>query len=158
MKTIPQKAVTFAKKIARNNAHGYDNRPGHRLGDPDYACSSFVAACYIWAGVPVPANSYTASMKRFWVPCGFKDVSKKINFKTGKGLKTGDVLIAPGKHTAICVSTASHKLAEAAGNPRGGAQNGAPGDQTGHEIRIRGYYDDGWSQCLRYVGDGISII
>lgn len=158
-KTIQEKAVLFARMTANNNKHGYDNRPGHRLGNPDYACSSFVAACYRFAGVDVPLNSYTQTMKKEWKDAGFKDVSQTIDFKSGRGVRKGDVLIAPGKHTAICIGTASKKLAEACGNPRGGAANGAPGDQTGREIRIRGYYNDGWTQCLRLKkGKEIEII
>ncbi len=149
MKTIPKKAAQIAIKICKDDSHGYNNTPGERLGNPDYACSSFVAACYRKAGVPVPANSYTASMKRFWKPYGFKDVADSVDFKTGEGLKVGDVLVAPSKHTEIVVKK-NHRLAGARGNPRGGATNGKPGDQTGREISVRAYYDDGWTQCLRY--------
>lgn len=146
---IADRAVKFARKIANNDKHGYNNTPGQRLGNPDYACSSFVAGVYILAGADVPFNSYTQTMKKQWAPAGFVDVAKKVNLKTGRGVRKGDVLVAPGKHTAICIGTASKKLAEACGNPRGGAANGKSGDQTGREIRIRGYYDDGWTQCLR---------
>ncbi len=153
---INQKAAKTAKAVVRDNTHGYDNRPGHRLGNPDFACSSFVAYCYRRAGVPVPINSYTQCMKKVWKEYGFKDVSRngKVNLRTGEGLHIGDVVVAPGKHTAIVVpSKEGKKLAEAVGNPRGGPANGAPGDQTGREIRVRSWYDDGWSQCLRYIED-----
>lgn len=150
MKTIPQKAAAIAKILARNDSHGYDNREGHRMGDPDYACSSFVAACYRFVGVNVPANSYTQTMRKQWREYGFRDVASKVNLRTGANVKKGDVLIAPGKHTAICINSFTHRLAEACGNPRGGAANGEPGDQTGREIKLRPWYDDGWTQCLRY--------
>ncbi len=140
-----EKAVRKAKKIVKDPRHGYDNRPGHRTG-PDYACSSFVAKCYSHTGVPL--NSYTATMKKQWKEFGFKDVADKVNLRTGAGLKRGDIVIAPSKHTAMVINTASHKLAEAVGNPRGGASHGAQGDQGG-EIRIHKWYDDGWTQCLR---------
>ncbi len=147
--SIPKKAAQKAKMICRDDRHGYDNRPGYRLGNPDYACSSFVAACYRKAGVPVPANSYTQTMKKQWREFGFKDVADSVDFKTGAGMKVGDILIAPCKHTEIVVTT-THKLAGARGNPRGAAQNGRAGDQTGTEISVKKYYNDGWSQCLRY--------
>ena len=147
-KDIPKKAADVAKQICKDDTHGYNNKSGLRLGNPDYACSSFVAACYIKAGVKVPANAYTATMKRDFKALGFVDVAAKVNLHTGAGLKVGDVLIAPGKHTEIVVDS-SHRLAGARGNPRTGAANGKPGDQTGREISIRNYYDDGWTQCLR---------
>jgi cell wall-associated NlpC family hydrolase len=151
----------IAKMVAKDNSHGYDNRPGHRTGNPDFACSSYVAYCYRKAGVSVPADSYTQTMKKTWAPYGFKDIAGRpgIDLHTGKGLKPGDVVVAPGKHTAMLVTVKGNKkLAEAAGNPRGGAANGKPGDQTGSEIRIRGWYDDGWTQCLRYSGAGGGIV
>jgi hypothetical protein len=101
----------------------------------------------------VPANSYTQTMKKQWKEFGFADISDRpgVDLRTGSSLRAGDVVIAPGKHTAMVVFVKGmRKLAEACGNPRGGAQNGAPGDQTGREIRIRSWYDDGWTQCLRY--------
>ena len=152
LKMVKHKTVNAARRIARDDAHGYDNREGHRTGNPDYACSSFVAACYRKAGIPVPANSYTAMMLRTWKPYGFKNVSGKVDLRNGKGIKAGDVVIAPGKHTAICVNSFTHRLAEAVGNPRGSAANDKQGDQ-GREIRIRSWYDDGWSICLRYAGE-----
>lgn len=161
MRTIPQKAMYVAKMVARDSSHGYDNRSGHRTGNPDFACSSYVAYCYRIAGVPVPADSYTQTMKIKWKPYGFKDIAGRpgIDMRTGKGLKPGDVLVAPGKHTAMLVTVkGKKKLAEACGNPRGGTANDKPGDQTGREIRIRSYYDDGWGQCLRYTGTGGGIV
>ena len=151
MMTVQQKAVKAAQQIAGDDNHGYDNRPGYRLGSPDYACSSYVAACYRNAGIPVPEDSYTATMLKTWKPHGFKNVAGKVDLRTGMGIRAGDVVIAPGKHTAICINSITHRLAEAAGNPRGGPENGRTGDQ-GREIRLRSWYDDGWSVCLRYCG------
>jgi cell wall-associated NlpC family hydrolase len=119
---VNQKAAKTAKAVVRDNAHGYDNRPGHRLGNPDFACSSFVAYCYRRAGVPVPINSYTQCMKKVWKEYGFKDVAKngKVNLRTGEGLHIGDVVVAPGKHTAIVVpSKDGRKLANARHGQRG---------------------------------------
>ena len=150
MKTIPQKAAQKAKKICLDDRHGYNNTPGLRTGNPDYACSSFVAACYRKAGVDVPANSYTQTMKKNWKPYGFRDVSDQVNLRTGDGLQIGDVVVAPGKHTEIVVTEKRHRLAGARGCPNSGhAQNGKAGDQTGREISVRSWYDDGWTQCLR---------
>jgi len=149
---IAEKAARKAKKICKDDSHGYNNSPGSRTGNPDYACSSFVAACYRKAGVGVPANSYTQTMKKQWKPFGFRDVADQVNLRTGAGLQIGDVLVAPGKHTEIVVTEKRHRLAGARGNPRTGPTNGRPGDQTGREISVRNYYDDGWTQCLRLIG------
>ena len=157
MKTIPQKAAAWAKRICKDQTHGYDNTPGHRTGNPDYACSSFVAACYRKAGIDVPANAYTQTMKREFKPFGFQDVSDKVDLHTGKGMRVGDIVIAPGKHTEIVVNR-QHRLAGARGNPRTGPTNGKPGDQTGREISVRDYYDDGWTICLRYAGSDPAVV
>ena len=150
--TISQKAAKWAKKICKDQSHGYNNTAGKRTGNPDYACSSFVAAAYRAAGVDVPANSYTQTMKKQWEPYGFKDVADKVDLHMGRGLRVGDVVIAPGKHTEIVINR-YHRLAGARGNPRSGKpENGKEGDQTGREISVRNYYDDGWTQCLRYKG------
>lgn len=150
--TIPRKAAKWARRTCRDQSHGYNNASGRRTGNPDYACSSFVAAAYRVAGVDVPADSYTQTMKKQWKPYGFKDMAGQVNFRTGTGMKVGDVLVAPGKHTEIVIDR-EHKLAGARGNPRSGKpENGKEGDQTGREISVRNYYDDGWTQCLRYKG------
>ncbi len=157
-KNIPRKAARWARKICKDDRHGYNNTSGFRTGDPDYACSSFVAGAYRYAGLNIPANVYTAQMKRIFKAVGFKDVTEQVDLRTGEGLKIGDVVLAPGKHTEIVVRR-DHRLAGARGCPNSGKpQNGRPGDQTGREISVRKYYDDGWSICLRYVGDkGIQI-
>ena len=84
--TIAEKAARKAKKICKDDSHGYNNTPGYRTGNPDYACSGFVAACYRKAGIDVPANSYTQTMKKTWKPFGFRDVSDQVNLRTGDGL------------------------------------------------------------------------
>ena len=151
MRAIPHKAADRAKQICRNDTHGYNNAAGERLGHPDFACSSFVAACYRYAGVNVPANSYTQSMKQQWKPHGFRNVADQVNLRTGEGLRVGDIVLAPGRHVEIVVTEKTHRLAGARGNPRSTRpENGHPGDQTGREISVRKYYDDGWSICLRY--------
>lgn len=151
MKTIPQKAAQKAKNICKNDAHGYNNTSGERTG-PDFACSSFVAECYRRAGIAVPADSYTATMRKQWKSFGFRDVADQVDLHTGEGLQIGDVLVAPGKHTEIVVTGKQHRLAGARGNPRSGRpENGRIGDQTGREISVRAYYDDGWKQCLRLI-------
>lgn len=152
--TIPELAVKWAIDIANDNSHGYDNTKGSRGGTPDYACSSFVGAAYKFAGVdlPAPETIYTASMNKIFTPKGFKKITYGINFKTGKGLELGDILVAPGKHTEIYVGNG--KLAGARGNANSGKpENGKAGDQSGSEITVSAYWNYPWSFVLRYVGN-----
>ncbi len=159
MKTVQEKAVAWAKKIAKDNSHGYNATSGKRLGNPDYACTSFVAGAYRAAGVKVPLNSYSGSVKEKWKPYGFKDVADKVDLRTGEGVQAGDVVVRKGVHSAICINSKTHRLAEAVGNPYSGKpQNGLPGDQTGKEIKTRSWYDDKWNICLRYIPKGIEVI
>lgn len=151
--TIIRSAVSWAKSTAADNTHGYDNRKGHRGGNPDYACSSFVNESYRQAGVNLPESEsvYTSKMRSIYIKAGFKDVTKQVNFKTKKGFKTGDVLLTPGKHVELYVG--SSKLAGARGTANSGkAENGKKGDQTGGEIAVGAYYNFPWKYCLRYVG------
>lgn len=152
--TIPELAVKWAIDTANDNSHGYDNTKGSRGGTPDYACSSFVGAAYKFAGVdlPDPATIYTAKMDKIFAPKGFKKITSGINFKTGKGLELGDVLVTPNKHTEIYVGNG--KLAGARGNANSGKpENGKAGDQSGSEIAVSAYWNYPWSFVLRYVGD-----
>jgi hypothetical protein len=151
--SIARKAARWAQKICRDDRHGYNNTVGFRTGTPDYACSTLVAGAYRAAGLMIPANVYTAKMRVTFMRYGFRDVTSKVNLRTGEGLKVCDIVLAPGKHTEIVVRQFPKlKLAGARGNPRSGhAENGKAGDQTGREISVKKYYDDGWSVCLRYI-------
>ena len=147
--TTAQKAVRWALAIAADNSHGYNNAKGKRLGNPDYACSSFVAGAWRAAGVPVTADAYTAKMRTDFLAAGFEDISSKVNLRTGAGMKCGDVVLRPGVHVEM-VTGAKHKLVGARGNATGGPMNGKSGDQTGGEIAVIPWWDDGWTICLRY--------
>ena len=50
MSTVIQSAVAWARGIAADASHGYDQ--ANRWG-PDYDCSSFVISAYKAAGVPL---------------------------------------------------------------------------------------------------------
>ena len=147
--TIPEKAVQWALKTAADDNHGYNNTKGHRTGNPDYACSSFVAAAYRSAGLTsILADAYTATMRKQFLAAGFEDVTEKVNLKTGKGMIPGDVVLLPGKHVEM-VANKKLQLVGARGNATGGAANGKPGDQGG-EIAVTNWFDFGWRFCLRY--------
>lgn len=153
---VPSKASEEAIAIANDNRHGYNNSPSGRNGNPDYACSSFVSAAYINVGVNLGTEAgkiYTADMKSIYISHGFKDVTSKVNFKTGSGFQIGDVLVKPGAHTEIYVGNG--KVAGARGNAGAlRAENGQAGDQTGGEIAVSAYYNFPWTICLRYDTSG----
>lgn len=151
---MAKRAAANAKAIAQDSFHGYNNTKGKRGGNPDYACSSFVADCYIKAGVDfgIPASKvYTKDMRKLFTAHGFKNVTSKVNLKNGNGMKEGDVFVKPGSHTEIYLGNG--KVAGARGNANSGQpENGKPGDQTGNEIAISSYWYFGQTICLRYKG------
>ena len=155
-------AAAFCERVAVDSHYGYDNRDDYRWaqrqGDrADYSCSSMIIDAYEHVGVPVrtAGANKTADMYGFFLANGFTDVTKSINLKTGAGLQRGDVLVKPGKHTEIYVGNGL--LCGARGNANSGhAENGYPGDQTGGEIMISGYFNFPWKYVLRY-GEGSSI-
>ena len=144
--TIPEKACAWAKQIAIDNSHGYDQ---HSRWGPDYDCSSLVISAYKEAGVPLTCT-YTGNMRVNMLANGFKDVTAQINLPTGAGLKEGDVLLHETNHTALYIGNG--QLVNAGGNEVGTATGGKTGDQTGKEIRIMGYYNYPWQYVLRYIG------
>lgn len=141
-------AASWMEKTAEDPLHGYDQIK--RWG-PDYDCSSAVITAYENAGVPVKeaGAGYTGNMLSSFKKCGFKDVTKLVNLKTGAGLQRGDVLLNPRHHTAMFVGNG--QLAEAAINEKGGTHGGKTGDQTGHEFHVRSYYNFPWQNALRYT-------
>lgn len=151
---MAKRAAANARVIAKDDFHGYDNSTGKRSGAPDYACSSFVADCYIKAGVDfgiAAGKVYTKDMKKIFTRHGFKDVTRKVDLRAGNGMKEGDVLVKPGSHTEIYLGNG--KVAGARGNANSGRpENGKAGDQTGNEITISSYWDFGQTICLRYSG------
>lgn len=141
--TIPEKAVEWAKAIADDDSHGYDQNA--RWG-PDYDCSSLVISAYKAAGVPV-TSTYTGNMWRDFLDHGFI-VPQGVNLATGAGLRLGDVLLNERNHTALYIGNG--KLLHASGNENGGATGGRTGDQTGKEIGICNYFNFPWDVVLRY--------
>ena len=155
-KTTVQKAIGWALATAKDNSHGYDNTKGKRLG-PDYACSSFIAAAWRAAGLTsIPADAYTATLRKQMLAAGFEDVSAQVNLKTGAGMVPGDVILIPGKHVEMVVNEKRH-LVGARGNAFTGPENGKAGDQTGEEISVKAWFDYGWRFCLRYTRDAKDV-
>lgn len=134
--------VQRAINIAKNDIHGYSQ--ANRDGYPDYDCSSLVCHVVQEAGIPVMDNgaSYTGNMRDAFLKSGFVPV--KVNLATCQGMKRGDILLNDQSHTAIYIG---NKQIVQAGGPNGHPE---PGDQTGEEIKVMGYYNFPWSVVLRY--------
>ena len=143
--TTTQKACAWARAIANDNAHGYDQTG--RWG-PDYDCSSLVITAFREAGVPL-ACTYTGNMRGDMLANGFRDVTALIDLTTGAGLRAGDVLLHETKHTAVCLGNG--QIVNAGGNELGAVTGGKTGDQTGMEIRVMSYYNLPWQYVLRYT-------
>lgn len=141
---VIERAVAWAKAIAYDDAHGYDQ--GSRWG-PDYDCSSMVISAWKQAGVPLGCT-YTGNMKQDMLANGFRDVTAQVNLATGAGLQAGDVLLHPTQHTALYIGNG--QIVNAGGNENGGITGGKAGDQTGREIRVIGYYNHPWQCVLRF--------
>lgn len=144
-----EQAIVWMENTARDNSHGYDQI--YRWGEKgDYDCSAAVITAWDKAGVPVKKKgaSYTGNLRKAFLACGFKDVTKTVSMATGAGLLRGDVLLKEGKHVAMYCGNG--KEVEASINEKGTAKGGKPGDQTGREFLIRSYRNYPWSHVLRY--------
>lgn len=147
--TKTDKAVMWMVQTAKDPRHGYDQ--ARRWGERgDYDCSSAVITAWETAGVPVKSSgaTYTGNMYSVFKKCGFVDVTRSVNIKTGSGLMRGDVLLNRRCHTAMYIG--SGQIVQASINEKGTATGGIPGDQTGKEFLVRSYYNYPWDYVLRY--------
>lgn len=145
--SIINSAVNWAKEIAADSSHGYDQNG--RWG-PDFDCSSFLITAYKKAGLKLE-STYTGNMYSDFLKHGFKNVTASVNMATGAGLEAGDVLLHHKNHTAMYIGNG--QIVHASINENGKTTGGQPGDQTGKEICIRSYYNYPWDVVLRFVGD-----
>ncbi len=145
--SIVNSAVNWAKDIAADSSHGYDQ--SGRWG-PDYDCSSFLITAYKKAGLKLE-STYTGNMYSDFLKHGFKNVTASVNMATGSGLEAGDVLLHHKNHTAMYIGNG--QIVHASINENGKTTGGQPGDQTGKEICIRSYYNYPWDVVIRYVGE-----
>lgn len=143
-------AVEWAVGIAKDDSHGYSQL--NRFGNPDYDCSSLIIEAWEQAFKkskisPTPKDmgaSYTGNMRKAFKQCGFIEVPLKDRRK-------GDILLNEIHHTAMMINGVDVVHASIS---ELGKTYGQPGDQTGREICVRGYYyhTNGWDCVLRYVG------
>ena len=149
-----ESAISWMEATAQDDSHGYCQT--HRWGtDGDYDCSGAVITAWQQAGVPVKTNgaTYTGNMLAVFKKTGFQDVTSSVNVISGAGLKRGDVLLTPGKHTAMYCGNG--KEVEASINEKGTATGGTPGDQTGKEFLIQSYRNFPWKYVLRYPEENV---
>lgn len=139
-------AVQWALAIAADNSHGYSQY--NRWG-PDYDCSSMIISAYEAAGIPVKTAGAqrTYDMEQNFKKCGF-EVVKNWNKATGAGLIRGDVVLNVSHHVEMYIGNG--QLVKASQDEYGGIAGANPGDQTGQEIRVSGYYNFPWDMALRY--------
>lgn len=127
-------------EIALDDSHGYDQL--YREGEyGDYDCSALTIAALQKAGLDTAWAWSTRDMRAALTSTEFEWIPSLSD------LQYGDILLAEGHHAAVYLGDG--KLVEAWANEFNGAVGGEPGDQTGEEIRIRGYYDYPWSGILR---------
>lgn len=141
MKDI-KKSLQFMLDIAADDSHGYSQY--NRTGDPDYDCSSLVAAALIAGGFKVDRDSTTRDLYSQLKSEGFVECVKPW--------KAGDIHLSVGHHVVMSVD--ENTIVHASIDENGTIKGKTPGDQTGKEICTRSYYEhrSGWTYHLRYVG------
>lgn len=141
-------AVNYAERVAKDDKHGYDQVD--RWGQPNFDCSSLVITALEQAGIPAKScgATYTGNMYDALIKAGMTDVTPLIKLSTGEGLKRGDVLLTPYKHTEFYCGNG--KIVGARINEKGTVRGGKSGDQTGKEIEIHTYKNYPWKYVLRY--------
>ena len=170
MATTIERAVWLMKAIADGN-YGYSqaHRDGAYGREPsDFDCSSLVTYCWQSAGVPVRDRgaSTTSNMYKPFIACGFKDITKQIDLRTGKGLRAGDVLLYPydGErgHVEMMLNSTTICGARRDENGKDGWEGSQPGDQLQGkvgpgmaEIDYSPYFNFPWRFVLRYDAEDV---
>lgn len=147
-------AVVWACDIANGN-HGYSQPT--RDGGVDFDCSSLVSWAFRESGfnIPLPSPS-TYTMREEFINAGFTWYPGLAN--DSSELYRGDILLFIGDPNAgtghVAIYIGDGQLVEACINEHGDTGwyiPSEPGDQTGQEIRITGYYYGNWDGVLRYT-------
>lgn len=127
----------------------------YKLGSYDCSSSVIIAWRLALQGTPYEGKlddaTCTSDMREVFVGSGLFTASYTP-------AKRGDLYLNEGVHVAMCQDGGNDGvfgydcLSEFNMNENGGATYGQPGDQTGYEAVLRGYYDDGWNTVLHYTG------
>ena len=113
-------------------------RPG---GNAD--CSSLVIHALQEAGFATGSATYTGNLSAQLTARGWQRIS------ANGSPRAGDILLNDVHHVAVYLGNG---LVAQASSSEYGTAYGKPGDQTGRETNIRGYYNYPWNCYLRYVG------
>lgn len=147
-----ESAVQWAIQIAEDESHGYDQPT--RDGGVDYDCSSLVSTAFRQAGwdIPLPSPS-TYTMRSAFTNVGFEWIPGN---PSASELVRGDIVLFEGNISAgtghVEIYIGENMLVGAHINEFGGVAYGQPGDQTGNEISVGGYYRGSWNGVLRWNG------
>ena len=140
-------AVQWAIGIANDNSHGYDQPT--RDDGVDYDCSSLVSTAFRQAGFDIPKPSpATYTMIEPFTAIGFSWLAGMGN--DSGNLVRGDILLNIQNHVALYIG--GGQIVEACTNEYGEISGGKPGDQSGQEIRVAGFYSFPWDGVLRAPG------
>lgn len=172
MLSAADRAAEIMHHLVTHSGHGY-SQPGRQgsggtetvtlsdgstveLSTGDRDCSS--AVCEAWeAACPGSTGgaTYTGNMRRCFTSTGLWTWHQGTSYSA----KRGDVYLAEGRHTAMCIhpygSAEGDILAEFSISETGGI-DGEVGDQTGKESSEHAYYDYPWTGILEWTGDGES--
>lgn len=136
-----EKFVQTMVDWCNDDSHGYSQY--HRYG-PDYDCSSAVITALKIAGWDMGGALTTDHIRAPLVAQGWQWLPPNVP------KQRGDILLSEEYHVAVYVGDGL--LAEFAIDEEGGIAGAQPGDQTGTEAYVHGYYDYPWDGVLRYTG------
>lgn len=166
-------AVRLMTHLCEHDWHGYTMDMAGRQGDGEGVCPVEVdgrvyelqqgdrdcssSVCEDWrlalVGTPyegaLDAATNTRNMRKVFVGSGLFEWHPMGD---GFVAQPGDIYLAEGKHTAMCISAVPDMLGEFSLNEFGGAYGGKVGDQTGRESCIHAYYNYPWDGILHYIG------
>lgn len=163
--SVPERIAQIAEHFAEHSAHGY-SQPNRGTGsaetitlsdgskvsvtNSDVDCSEMVRQCVNGAlGKKAIAYMWTGNQDEQLKAQGFT----RMGYSPSK-VQRGDVLWVKG-HTGVALG--GGKQADAHGDEYGGITGPNRGDQTGHEVEVRGLRS--WTYIYRYAKDsGPSIV
>lgn len=135
---------------ARDDSHGYSQKPPSGRWGPDYDCSSLVYQAANDAGYSVGTGSdkvrFTGTMLKDFEKAGFQ-ILPFANVGVSD-LEIGDILLNLALHAEVYVGNGESVGATSSEN---GGFVGEAGDQTGHEIEKHPVttFDKEWDYILR---------